>query len=260
LPGGNGHVEKLNRVHFVTYYDYISIRRIGRIEPLCVSLPWGDIMQVKTSNQPSMNLGFGSYSCNWGTHIAGLYETEQERDEILLGYLGQGAEDGDLELYCPTEQTAEEFSAKFSAHCPHCAKLLSDPDVFQIQSAKELYYPNGVFSPEAMDNGLDTFFEQSQKNGPRNVRATAEMVWALEAIPGKEHLMAYESRLNYFIPGKPWISICLYNVTKFTGDIIMNVLRTHPFVINKGVITENPYYQDPDIWLKENAPQFLKEN
>ncbi|MFP4053584.1 MAG: hypothetical protein ACLFV7_06955 [Phycisphaerae bacterium] len=35
--------------------------------------------------------------------------------------------------------------------------------------------------------------------------------------------MAYESRSNYFIPGKPWISICLYNVTRFSGADIMNV-------------------------------------
>jgi hypothetical protein len=83
------------------------------------------------------------------------------------------------------------------------------------------------------------------------------MVWALEAIPGVEHLMAYESRLNYFIPGKPWISICMYNLTKFSGSTIMGVLRTHPYAINGGVITENPYYQNPDEWLARNAPQFL---
>jgi hypothetical protein len=83
------------------------------------------------------------------------------------------------------------------------------------------------------------------------------MVWALEAIPGVEHLMAYESRLNYFIPGKPWISICLYNLNKFSGSTIMGVLRTHPYSISGGVITENPFYQDPDEWLATNAPQFL---
>jgi hypothetical protein len=83
------------------------------------------------------------------------------------------------------------------------------------------------------------------------------MVWALDAIPGIEHLMVYESRLNYFIPGKPWISVCMYNVTKFSGSVILNVLRTHPFTISGGVITQNPYYQNPDEWLKQNAPEFL---
>jgi hypothetical protein len=107
-----------------------------------------------------------------------------------------------------------------------------------------------------MDKGLNDYFIESQKNGKRNIRATAEMVWALEAIPGVEHLLAYEARLNYFIPGKPWISICLYNVTKFSGKIIMNVLKTHPYTIISGMINQNPYFEDPAEWLKKNDPKF----
>ena len=123
-----------------------------------------------------------------------------------------------------------------------------------------MYYPDGIFSPIAMDKGLNAFYETSQKNGKQNIRATAEMVWALEAVPGVEHLMAYESRLNYFIPGKPWISICLYNVTKFSAPVIMNVLRTHPYTISSGILLQNPYFVDTDKWLAENAPQFLPSN
>ena len=216
-------------------------------------------MYIKTSNQEKLELGIGNYSCNWGIHIAGLYETDVERDEIINGFLKQGVLTGDMQLYCPTEQTEEKFKEKFIKMCPDCAAKVEDHEHFSISSAKELYYPNGTFSPIAMDKGLDAFFEESQKNGKRNIRATAEMVWALEAIPGVEHLMAYEARLNYFIPNKPWISICLYNTSKFSGSIIMNVLKTHPYTINGGVLMQNPYFVDPEKWLSENAPQFLKK-
>ena len=40
-------------------------------------------MHLKTSDQEKMVLGTGDYTCNWGTHICGLYETAQERDEIM---------------------------------------------------------------------------------------------------------------------------------------------------------------------------------
>lgn len=216
-------------------------------------------MYIKTSEQECLELGFYGYECNWGIHIAGLYETEAERDEIVLGFITKGIEAGDLELYCPTERTKADFSKQFSQAAPSLSAAIEDEEHLILYTAKELYYPDGTFSPIAMDEGLSGFYERSQAHGRRNVRATAEMVWALEAIPGKEHLMAYESRLNYFIPGKPWISICLYNVNKFSGAIVMDVLRTHPYVISKGVLTENPYFQDPDIWLAENAPQFLPE-
>jgi MEDS: MEthanogen/methylotroph, DcmR Sensory domain len=215
-------------------------------------------MHIHTSEQDRLELGFGNYSCNWGLHICGLYETEKERDEIIFGFLRQGDIAGDLQMYAPAERTIEDFIRHYATLCDNCEQHTHDENCFQLFQVKDLYYPDGVFSPISMDKGLDDFFEESQKSGPRNIRATAEMVWALEAVPGVEHLMAYESRLNYFIENKPWISICLYNLTKFDGATIMQVLRTHPYTINKGVITENPFYQSPDIWLKENAPQFLK--
>lgn len=217
-------------------------------------------MHIHTSEQAALELGFGGYTCNWGLHICGLYESEAERDEIIFGFLRTGAIVGDKQLYCPAERTKESFIEEYARRYPDCAHHTSDPDLFSINSAKELYYPDGTFSPFSMDKGLNEYFIESQKNGKRNIRATAEMVWALKAIPGVEHLMAYESRLNYFIPGKPWISICLYNVTKFSGKIIMNVLKTHPYTIINGMVNQNPYYEDPDEWLRKNAPEFQRKN
>jgi len=214
-------------------------------------------MNIKTSDQPEMSLGYANCSCNWGTHFCGLYETEEERDEIIFGFLRQGDIDGDIQLYCPAERSEADFVSRYAALCDDCEHRVKDSEHFQLFSVKDLYYPDGIFSPISMDVGLNNFFDESQQEGHRNIRATAEMVWALEAVPGVEYLMAYESRLNYFIAGKPWISVCLYNLTKFDGATIMNVLKTHPYTISKGVITKNPFFQDPDVWLSENAPQFL---
>ncbi len=214
-------------------------------------------MHIKTSDQEVLQLGIGDYSCNWGLHMCGLYESDQERDEIIFGYLRQGYLEGDLQLYCPVERSQEEFYRDFGAYCPECCSHLHDPAHFNLLSARDLYYPEGVFDPRHMDRALNDYYQGSQAGGRRNIRATAEMVWALEAIPGVEHLMAYEARLNYFIPGKPWISICMYNINKVSGAMVVNVLQTHPFTINGGVITQNPFYVHPDQWLAEHAPQFL---
>ena len=214
-------------------------------------------MHIQTSDQPSLELGFGGYRCNWGVHICGLFETEAERDEIIFGFLNQGDIDGDFQVLCTVEQSEAEFRARYAADFPDCAAHIDEPGRFVLSSPRSLYYPDGVFSPYRMDEGLNDLYRRSQKSGPRNIRATADMAWALEAVPGVEHLMVYESRLNYFIPPKPWISICLYNLNRFGGATIMDVLRTHPYAISSGVITENPFYQSPDDWLAQNAPAFL---
>lgn len=214
-------------------------------------------MHVQTSDQERLELGYGGYSCNWGIHIAGLYETKTERDEIVFGYLGEGIGAGDLQLYASHDESPEAFCGRLAEVCPDCQRKLADEGLLKVNTAQELYYPDGSFSATAMDASLGAFWVESQRDGPRNVRATADMAWALEKIPGVEQLMAYESRLNYFIPGKSWISICLYDISRFSGQTIMNVLRTHPWTLNRGVITENPYFQDPDQWLADNAPELL---
>ena len=135
-------------------------------------------MHIKTSDQPSLKLGFGNYTCNWGLHIAGLYETERERDEIIFGFLRQGYLDGDLQLYAPAERDQEDFLSRFSGYCQECAEGLNEPEYFNIKTPRELYYPREVFSPWDMDRNLDAFYKEARRHGQRQIRATTEMVWA----------------------------------------------------------------------------------
>ena len=216
-------------------------------------------MHIKTSEMEKLMLGIGQYSCNWGTHICGLYETEKERDEIISGYICRGYADRDRQIYIHSEQTEDHFWDTFHALCPHCSAGRETPGLLDVKEAGELYYPDGVFDPWLMDAAINEYFDYTQAEGPCNLRAVAEMIWGLQKIKGVEHLFAYESRLNYFVRDKPIISLCLYNTSKISGEMLMNVLRTHPYSINGGVFMVNPYYVEPDIWLAENAPQFLNK-
>ncbi|HUL13036.1 MAG TPA: MEDS domain-containing protein [Methylococcaceae bacterium] len=40
-------------------------------------------------------------------------------------------------------------------------------------------------------------------------------------------------------------------VTKFRGDVVVDVMRTHPLVIIGGIIQENPFFVPPDEFLRE---------
>lgn len=214
-------------------------------------------MHIKTSNQPELKLGIGDYTCNWGIHICGLYETEAERDEIVFGYLKQGCLANDKQICIHSEQTEESFKKGFNTFCPACLSDAEQQKRLDIKQAKEIYYPNDCFDPWEMDKTINGYYDYTQLDGKSNLRAVADMVWALQKIEGIEHLFAYESRLNYFVQDKSIISLCLYNVSKIDGATIMNVLRTHPYTISGSIITHNPYYVHPDKWLAENAKQFL---
>ena len=44
-----------------------------------------------------------------------------------------------------------------------------------------------------------------------------------------------------------------YDLRRFSGATIMDVLRTHRLTVSRGVVVENPYY-DPRGWLAQHAP------
>jgi hypothetical protein len=216
-------------------------------------------MHIKTSNLGTLKLGLGDYTINWGTHICGLYESEKERDDIIFGYLKCGCLANDKQIYIHSEQTEDNFKSNFQAHCPYCLQEKPIEDFVDIKDSSEIYYPDGEFDPWKMDKTVNGYFDYTQIESKNNLRAIAEMVWALKEIKGVEYLFAYESRLNYFVKDRTVVALCLYNVNKISGETIMNVLRTHPYTISGGVITQNPYFVHPDKWLLENAPQFLNK-
>lgn len=69
--------------------------------------------------------------------------------------------------------------------------------------------------------------------------------------PAKRHisgLLEYEARLN-LVPDPKDPVVCAYDLTKFTGDVIMDVLRTHPAIIVWGVLQENRFFVPPEQFL-----------
>ena len=78
------------------------------------------------------------------------------------------------------------------------------------------------------------------------------MSWALKGVPGCERLMEYEARVNDVVKTHPISAICQYDANRFSGALIMDVLRTHPMMIVRGHIVHNPYYLSPDQFLKGN--------
>lgn len=132
-------------------------------------------MYLQSSDQEKMDLGFGGHSCHWGTHIAGLYETEAERDQIITGFLQKGLERGDVQRYCLEEEKDQFIRESILKNNPNLEDRIKDPQYMATYSPRDLYYPDGKFSPERMDEGLNFVFEEVQKDSEGKIRAFAEM-------------------------------------------------------------------------------------
>jgi hypothetical protein len=200
----------------------------------------------------SMSMGLPGVSLAPGDHICAFYRGSEERDEILVPYLREGLRAGD-KCICVTDDPLGDDSVQTLA-----TESATDPDLalghLQHLHSEASYLLDGFFAIERMIG----FWESAvggavDREGFAFVRAVGEMTWALSGLPGAEDLLVYESRLNDFLPRYPQVVLCLYDLTRFTdGEILVDILRTHPAVLISGQLMDNPWYIEPDVYLNRH--------
>ena len=74
------------------------------------------------------------------------------------------------------------------------------------------------------------------------------MSWAQNVITGPliDDFMGYEVQATRYARAYPQVALCLYDLDKFRGDVIIPALKVHPKVFFGGMLLENPYFVDPD--------------
>jgi signal transduction histidine kinase len=90
------------------------------------------------------------------------------------------------------------------------------------------------------------------RQGFSALRATGETEWVLCGAPGLERWMEYESRLARVLAGLNCFALCQYNRQLLPPEFVLDVLRTHPTVIYRGVVCRNMYHVPPDEFLGTN--------
>ena len=183
-----------------------------------------------------------------GDHICGFYRKPAERDNILIPFLVEGLKAGDKCTCVVDSCTPDDVLASMSEH------IEVDPYVsvcqLEVLDSYGTYLADGGFLPERMLKFWETKARQSPgPDGPVPARNIGDMSWAHRDESVVSVLMGYESELNRIMSNFPQVNLCLYDLTRCSGELIMDVLKTHPKALLGGMVIDNPYYLDPDEFL-----------
>jgi hypothetical protein len=175
-----------------------------------------------------------------GDHVCALYFGPAERDEILLAYLRAGLLAGDKCL-CIVDgvEPADVLASVGPGGDPASTQL-------EVQRPTDVYLRSGEFSSQQMIEFLDETMNAATSGGYRFARAAGEMTWVLTGAPGVEQLFDYESDINRFAPRYPQMLLCMYDLERFGGNILLDLLKTHPRLLLGGMVLDNPHYLSPD--------------
>jgi MEDS: MEthanogen/methylotroph, DcmR Sensory domain len=114
---------------------------------------------------------------------------------------------------------------------------------------------DGTFDPNRTRALIADIRQRSSQAGFPRTRFVTEMDWAVEARVSAETLLEYEARANLVRLRDP--VVCAYDLSRFSGDVVIGVMRTHPMVMIGGILQENPFFVPPDEFLREQRGRHL---
>ncbi|WP_168709976.1 MEDS domain-containing protein [Massilia sp. Mn16-1_5] len=187
-------------------------------------------------------LGFTEERYPEGTHICYLYNSDEERRRILPLFARHALLENEAFGYLADVETHAELPAAAAAlDLTHA--LMGPADQVQLLTTREGYYPEGQFDSEGMLARLRAQYLQARAAGLAGARFAGEMDWALRGVPGTEHIIECESRINDLVKEAPITIMCQYDLRKFDGAMMFDVMNVHPVMIVGGHILRNPFYK-----------------
>jgi DNA-binding NarL/FixJ family response regulator len=183
-------------------------------------------------------------------HIAAFFSSEAERYRILAPFIAEGLEQGEKALHF-VDPPDRDLHVRRLREAGVDIDRAEEQGQAQLVPWHEVYLRGGHFDQAAMLTLIQEVLSEGSSKGFLRTRLVAYMEWALEDRPGVEDLAEYEARLNSVLPQFDDVVICAYDSRRFTGDVIADVLRSHPAVIIGGALRENPFYAPPDQLIEE---------
>ena len=188
-----------------------------------------------------------------GHHICGFYRKPVERDDILVPFLTDGLKAGDKCTCVVDSCTPGDVLARLAERIEVDSYVTGRQ--LDVLDADSTYLAGGGFLPERMLK----FWEAKARQGPCGAgdgfaRNIGDMSWAHRDPRAVDDLIGYESELNRIMSDFPQVNLCLYDLSRCSGELIMDVLRTHPKALLGGMVIDNPYYLSPDEFRASRSP------
>jgi hypothetical protein len=186
-------------------------------------------------------------------HVCAFFHDIEEEDRALLPFMKEGLTAGEKIVATIDPARREESIGRFVA----AGLDFSPGDArgrFDLHAWTETHLDGGTFVPERTLGFFSEISQRASSAGFPLTRFITHMEWALEAGVLLTDLLEYEAKAN-----EVWMSptgpinpvICAYDLRRFSAEVIVDVMRTHPMTLIDGMVYENPFFVPPEEFVQE---------
>jgi hypothetical protein len=184
-------------------------------------------------------------------HICAFFNSRDEEYGVLNPFFKEAIDQGEKNLHIVDPARIGDHRARLAASgidapaCEACGQL-------EIVTWGQAYLDEqGAFDKARMLSTVDQLTGTGREAGYSRLRIMGNMNWVFDDVPGRESLIEYEAEVNEVLQRNRQPAVCVYDMDKLSGSMVMDLLRTHPLTLIGGVVQENPFFTPPAEMLKE---------
>ncbi|HEV2499292.1 MAG TPA: MEDS domain-containing protein [Terriglobia bacterium] len=202
---------------------------------------------MKSSAAP---ISFAGSQLGEARHVCAFFNSDEEEYRVLLPFIKDGFECGDKAVHIVNPDQHRDHLQRLTA-VGIDTTAAQQSGQFELRVNTETYLRDGRFDQDRM---LKAFEQLASGNAPGGFplsRIVCRMDWEVEGGANVNNLVEFESRVNEVWRRHDDAVICTYNLAKFGGETVIDIMRTHPMVIIGGILQQNPFFVPPEEFLLE---------
>jgi hypothetical protein len=183
-------------------------------------------------------------------HVCAFFNNDDEEYRVLLPFIKEGIERGDKAVHVVNPNQRHDHLQRLAAAGIDAA-VAEQSGQFELKINTEAYIRDGRFDQDRMLEAFEQLASGNAKGGYPLSRICCRMDWAVEDRSYVDDLIEFESRVNHVWQQHDDAVICTYHLSKFGGDTVIDIMRTHPMIIIGGILYENPFFVPPEVFVRE---------
>jgi len=199
---------------------------------------------MSTSAQP---ISIAGAELTHPRHICAFFNSEDEEYRVLMPFIRDGLDCGQKAVHVVSSDRRDRHVGRLSAGGID-ASAAQDSGQLDLRIDTDVYLGNGGFDGDRM---LQAFERMASKTAEGLSRIVCQMAWAIDHPSCIHDLIAFEARVNDVWARHEDAVVCVYDLAKFSGAVVMDVMRTHPMIIVGGTLQRNPFFVPPAEFLRE---------
>ncbi|HEY3808286.1 MAG TPA: MEDS domain-containing protein [Kofleriaceae bacterium] len=177
-------------------------------------------------------------------HACAFVNGPSEERAVIDPFFVEGMRRGAKAVYIVDPASRDDHEARLQASAPSA-------DMLDVKTWDDAHLKGGSFDSARMMTDLEELIRDHAATGRPPMHLVGQMGWVFSTPPNIEELVAYEANVNEVLNRGKTPTVCVYDVRRLNGALLMDLLRAHPLTVMNGVLHENPFYTPADEMLRE---------